>query len=96
MKQLRKDFPILDQKIGSYNLIYFDNASTSQKPQFVLDALFDFYTKYNSNIYRSVSFFAEKATTLYEDSRCKIASSTHKKNFNTIVNNPSVKKAKEI
>lgn len=73
MKELRKDFPILKQKINGHSLIYFDNASTSQKPQQVIEAIVDFYTKYNANIFRGTHAFGEHATEMYEDVRAKIA-----------------------
>ena len=69
MKTLRKDFPILNQKISGNPLIYFDNAATSQKPQMVIDALIKFYSEQNNNIHRSIYSFGEQATTLYEDAR---------------------------
>jgi cysteine desulfurase/selenocysteine lyase len=54
-------------------LVYLDNASTTQKPNCVIDAISDFYTNYNSNIHRAVYQLAEEATVLYEHSREKIA-----------------------
>jgi len=73
MRNLRKDFPILKEKINGYPIIYFDNAATTQRPRQVLEALIDFYTKYNSNIHRGVHAFGEKATLLYENAREKVA-----------------------
>src|SRR5436190_12177986 len=72
-EQLRKDFLILSQKVHNYPLIYFDNASTAQKPQIVIDALVQFYTTINANIYRGIHAFAEQATYLYENAREKVA-----------------------
>lgn len=72
-KTIRNDFPILKQTINGHPLIYFDNASTSQKPQQVLDALIHFYTTTNANIHRGVYTIAEQATQLYEDARIKVA-----------------------
>jgi len=73
MKNLRKDFPILKEKINGRPVVYFDNAATTQRPMAVLEALIDFYTKHNSNIHRGIHAFGEKATTLFETSREKIA-----------------------
>src|SRR3989338_4688545 len=73
MNNLRQQFPILCQKINGQPLIYFDNAATTQKPQAVLDAMNDFYTKYNSTVHRSLNPLGEKATQLYEDARQKVA-----------------------
>ena len=72
-KKLREDFPILSQKINGYNLIPCDNASTTHKPQAVIDALVQFYTTTNANIYRGIHLFAEQATTMYEDARKKVS-----------------------
>jgi len=72
-KKLRADFPILSQKINGYPLIPCDNASTTHKPQSVIDAIVTFYTTTNANIYRGVHLFAEQATQLYENARAKVA-----------------------
>ena len=70
---LRNDFPIFKKKINGNELVYLDNASTTQKPYSVIDSITDFYTNYNSNIHRAVYQLAEEATELYEKSREKIA-----------------------
>ncbi|MCX5922628.1 MAG: cysteine desulfurase [Candidatus Dependentiae bacterium] len=72
-KNIRNDFPILKQKMNGHPLIYFDNASTSQKPQAVLDALMNFYTTTNANIHRGIYTIGEQATQAYEDARVKVA-----------------------
>lgn len=72
-KKLRADFPILSQKINGYPLIACDNASTSHKPQSVIDAIVQFYTTTNANIYRGIHAFAEQATQEYEAARKKVA-----------------------
>ena len=71
--ELRNDFPIFKKKINGKELVYLDNASTTQKPYSVIDNITDFYTNYNSNIHRAVYQLAEEATALYEQSREKIA-----------------------
>ncbi len=71
--ELRNDFPILKKKINGKELVYLDNASTTQKPYSVINSITDFYSNYNSNIHRAVYQLAEEATTLYEQSREKIA-----------------------
>lgn len=70
---LRNDFPIFKKKINGKELVYLDNASTTQKPYSVINSITDFYTNYNSNIHRAVYQLAEEATELYEQSRKKIA-----------------------
>jgi len=69
----RKDFPILQEKVNGNQIVYFDNAATTQKPKSVVDAIIDFYTKYNSNIHRSMHLFGNKATTAFESARTKVA-----------------------
>jgi cysteine desulfurase/selenocysteine lyase len=71
--ELRNDFPIFKKKINGKELVYLDNASTTQKPYSVINSITDFYSNYNSNIHRAVYQLAEEATTLYEQSRKKIA-----------------------
>ncbi|HEY9301014.1 MAG TPA: aminotransferase class V-fold PLP-dependent enzyme, partial [Phormidium sp.] len=70
---VRKDFPILHQEINGKPLVYLDNAATSQKPLAVLDALRNYYEKYNSNVHRGVHTLSGKATDAYEGARVKIA-----------------------
>jgi len=71
--ELRNDFPIFKKKIKGKDLVYLDNASTTQKPYSVIESITDFYSNYNSNIHRAVYQLAEEATELYEHSRDKIA-----------------------
>ena len=71
--ELRNDFPIFRKKINGKELVYLDNASTTQKPYTVIDSITDFYSNYNSNIHRAVYQLAEEATNMYEQSRKKIA-----------------------
>ncbi len=72
-KKLRSDFPILSQKVNGYSLVPCDNASTTHKPQSVIDTLVQFYTTTNANIYRGIHLFAEQATHMYEQARKKVA-----------------------
>ena len=71
--KVREDFPILKRKVHGKRLVYLDNAATTQKPQPVIDALVDFYTRYNSNVHRSVHTLGEEATAAYEAARSKTA-----------------------
>jgi len=71
--KIRKDFPILQRKVHGKRLVYLDNAATSQKPKQVIDALVDYYSRYNSNVHRSVHTLGEEATEAYESSRDKVA-----------------------
>ena len=71
--QIRKEFPILEQKINGHPLVYLDNAATSQKPRSVIEAVSRYYQEDNANIHRGVHTLAERATTAYEESRKKMA-----------------------
>ena len=70
--KIREEFPVLDQKVNGRNLVYFDNAATSQKPRQVIKALTDYYESYNANIHRGIHTLAEKATKAYEDTRVAV------------------------
>ena len=72
INSIREDFPILKSKINNHDLVYFDNAATTQKPQSVIDSISNYYEKYNSNIHRGVHSLAEKATNEFEKTRTKI------------------------
>ena len=69
----RSDFPILQETVHGRPLVYLDNAATSQKPQQVLDAIMEAYTRWNSNIHRGVHHLSQVATMHHEDARKTIA-----------------------
>lgn len=73
INDLRKDFPILSQKVYGLPLIYLDNAATTQKPNIVLDKLRQYYSEYNSNVHRGVHLLSQEATDAYEVARKTIA-----------------------
>ncbi len=69
----RKDFPLLDEKVrGKQNLIYFDNAASTQKPRCVIDALSNYYTHLNANVHRGVHWLSGKATDKFELARQRV------------------------
>lgn len=70
--EIRRDFPILSEKVYGKPIIYFDNAATSQKPKQVIDALVNYYSSYNANIHRGVHFLSQKASQAYDDVRKKV------------------------
>ncbi|GAB5564882.1 MAG: cysteine desulfurase [Winogradskyella sp.] len=72
VKDIRKDFPVLNRKVNGKPLIYFDNAATSQTPQQVIDVIVDYYSHYNANIHRGVHSLSQEATDAYEQARIKI------------------------
>lgn len=75
--KIRADFPILSRKIRGKDLIYFDNAATSQKPKQVISALVDYYENHNANVHRGIHTLSEEATALYEGVRKKVAKFVH-------------------
>lgn len=72
VETIRRDFPVLQQRVHGKPLVWLDNAATTQKPQSVIDALARFYEEYNSNIHRGAHEMAARATDAYEDARKKI------------------------
>tara|TARA_B100000287_G_scaffold419789_1_gene458414 strand:- start:5845 stop:7062 length:1218 start_codon:yes stop_codon:yes gene_type:complete len=72
LKKIRDDFPILSSKINNHNLVYFDNAATTQKPKSVIDSISNYYKNYNANIHRGIHTLAEKATEEFEQTRSLI------------------------
>jgi len=73
VQAIRKDFPILERRVNGRPLVYLDNAATSQKPRCVIDALVDYYERYNANIHRGIHALSEEATAAYEGVRAKVA-----------------------
>ena len=67
--QIKKEFPIFDEKIQNNDLVYLDSANSSQKPKLVVDRINEFYTKQFSNVGRSVHYLAVAATNLYENTK---------------------------
>ena len=85
-ENIRKDFPILKRTVRENKaLVYLDNASTTQKPNQVIDAINDFYRNHNANIHRAVYALAEEATELYEQTRDKVANLINIKNRKEII-----------
>ena len=70
---LRAQFPTLAQEVGGHALVYLDNAATSQKPQYVLDALAAYYERDNANVHRGIHELSRRATVAFEDARVKLA-----------------------
>tara|TARA_X000001036_G_scaffold70354_3_gene61667 strand:- start:1882 stop:3105 length:1224 start_codon:yes stop_codon:yes gene_type:complete len=74
IEAIRADFPILNRVLpNGKNLVYFDNAATSQKPQCVIDAMSNFYENYNSNAHRSNHTLADEASSALENARNQIS-----------------------
>jgi len=85
-ENIRKDFPILKRTVRDNKpLVYLDNASTTQKPNQVIDAITDYYQNHNANIHRAVYALAEESTEAYENARDKIANFVNVKNRQEII-----------
>ncbi|SVA54941.1 uncharacterized protein METZ01_LOCUS107795 [marine metagenome] len=82
---IRKDFPFLEAENGENPLVYFDNASTTQKPIQVLNKLDQFYRKSNANVHRGVYRLSQRATDAYENARKKIAGFINAKDDRSII-----------
>ena len=75
VEAIRGDFPILERKLpNGKQLVYFDNAATSQKPKCVIDAMSRYYEEYNSNAHRANHTLADEATAALEEARRRISS----------------------
>ena len=72
IEKIRKDFPILNQKVHGKRLVYLDNAASTQKPQVVIDSLVNYYSTINANIHRGVHLLSQKATDAFEKSRAVV------------------------
>lgn len=69
---IRRDFPILARTVNGKALVYFDNGATTQKPQPVIDAIADYYSRYNANIHRGVHTLSQEASAAYEEARAAV------------------------
>ena len=67
--RIRDDFPILQTKVHGQQLVYLDNAATTQKPKVVLDRIQEFYKKESSNVHRGSHFLSAQSTRHFEDAR---------------------------
>ena len=74
---IRRDFPILSEKIDGKDLIWFDNAATTQKPQCVIDRIKYYYEHENSNVHRAAHTLAARSTDAYEGARATTAAFLH-------------------
>lgn len=83
--ELRKDFPILEQRVNGKPLVYLDNAATTQKPRQVIEAIREYYEAYNANVHRAIHALGERATAAYEAARRKVARFVHAPSESSIV-----------
>jgi len=85
INNIKKEFPIFDEKIQNNDLVYLDSANSSQKPKVVIDRINEFYSKQFSNVGRSVHYLAVAATNLYEGTRSSVQKYINAKDKNEIV-----------
>ena len=71
-EQIKRDFPVLQQKVNGHDLVWLDNGATTQKPNQVIDKISEYYRTYNSNIHRGAHTLAARATDAYEEAREKV------------------------
>lgn len=84
-KRIREEFPILDQKINGEDLIYLDNAASTQKPKAVINAIKDYYENDHSNVHRGVHTLSVRATEAYENARVKVTEFLNSPNNHQII-----------
>lgn len=85
IKEIRNQFPTLDQQVYGKPLVYLDNAATTQKPLCVIDRERDYYLHENCNIHRGVHYLSQKATEAYEHARQTVADFVHAKEAREII-----------
>ena len=95
IKDIKKEFPIFSNKIQNNDLVYLDSANSSQKPQVVVDRIYDFYTKEFSNVGRSIHYLAVAATNLYENTRSSVFTKGATEAINLVANTFGQKYLKE-
>ena len=82
---IREDFPILNSKVNGKQLVYFDNAATTQTPRVVIESIVSYYSTLNANIHRGAHYLSQKATEAYENTRRKFQQHLNAKNSSEII-----------
>lgn len=85
VKQIRKAFPVLEQKVNGKRLVYFDNAATTQKPLRVIHRVSRYYEEENSNVHRGVHHLSQVATDKFEQARRFVADYIHAQSVGEII-----------
>ncbi len=85
LENIREEFPILHQKINGEDLVYLDNAASTQKPKAVINAIRDYYENDHSNVHRGVHTLSVRATEAYENAREKVSQFVNSPNKNQII-----------
>ena len=73
VERVREDFPILEREVNGEPLVYLDNAATTHTPEPVVDAIADYYRRYNSNVHRGIHTLSQEASVAYEDAHDRLA-----------------------
>jgi cysteine desulfurase / selenocysteine lyase len=84
-ERFRTDFPILDQTVNGYPLVYLDNAASTQRPASVIDELSRYYRRDHANVHRGLHALSNRATTLYENARQRVASYLNAEHAESII-----------
>jgi cysteine desulfurase/selenocysteine lyase len=85
VEKVRTDFPILHSQVHGHELVYLDNAATSQKPRAVIDAIVRYYERENANIHRGVHYLSQLATEEFEKARRTVQPFIHAQNASEII-----------
>ena len=85
IEEIRRDFPIFSRKIKGRRLVYLDNAATSQKPIQVINAIREFYEKYNANVHRGFHTLSQEASELYEKAHEVVAKFINAKSWDEVI-----------
>lgn len=83
--EIRKDFPIFERRIGGKPIIYLDNAATSQRPRQVIEAVREFYEKYNANVHRGLHRLSQEASEAYEAAHERVAKFINARSWDEVV-----------
>ena len=82
---IKRDFPIFTRTVHGKPLIYLDNAATSQRPQSVIDAITEYYKRYNANVHRAVHTLSHEASVAYEEAHTRAAKFINARSWREIV-----------
>lgn len=85
IQKIRAQFPVLSQKVNGQDLVYFDNAATTQKPKVVIDGISEYYETINSNVHRGVHYLSQMATDAFEATREKMRAHLNAKHAYEII-----------
>jgi cysteine desulfurase/selenocysteine lyase len=96
LEGIKRDFPIFARTVHSKPLIYLDNAATSQRPQVVIDAITDYYRRYNANVHRAVHTLSHEASVAYEEAHKKAAKFVNARSWREIVFTPQRHRSPEL